>query len=229
MDTILTELMAVADPKYKEFHARLIPTIDKDLVLGVRSPMAQMIAKKYAKADIADAFLSSLPHKYYDENVVHAFMLGRLRCDQAAMKEKIVAFLPYVDNWAVCDGLCAHLKHFFKYPNDVYDFVLECVNSDKVYTKRFGLVCLLSYYIDKEHIKDILSICKGIKSQEYYVNMAVAWLISFCLIKEYDSALPVILEKSLDRWVHNKAIQKACESYQISDEKKTYLRSLKIK
>ena len=145
------------------------------------------------------------------------------------MKEKIVAFLPYVDNWAVCDGLCAHLKNFFKYPNDVYDFVLECVNSDKVYTKRFGLVCLLSYYIDKEHIKDILSICKCIKSQEYYVNMAVAWIISFCLIKEYDSTIPIIEEKSLDRWVHNKAIQKACESYQISDEKKTYLRSLKIK
>ena len=229
MDAVLNELIAVADPKYKDFHSKLIPTVDKDSVLGVRSPQAQSIAKKYANTFVGEEFLNSLPHRYYDENAVHAFMLGRLRCDQATIKEKIVAFLPYVDNWAVCDGLCAHLKSFFKCPNSVYNFVLECVNSNRTYTKRFGLVCLLSYYIDKEHIKDILSICKGIKSQEYYVNMAVAWLISFCLIKEYDSALPVILEKSLDRWVHNKAIQKACESYQISDEKKTYLRSLKIK
>jgi len=229
MNTILNELISLADSKYREFHSKLIPTIDKDLVLGVRSPVAQGIAKKYVNTEIGNIFLNSLPHKYYDENIVHAFMLGKLKCDQEELKEKIVTFLPHVDNWAVCDGLCAHLKRFFKNPNDVYGFVLDCVNSDKLYTQRFGLVCLLSYYIDKDHIGDILEICKSVKSQEYYVNMAVAWLISFCLIKEYDSTLPLLEEKRLDKWVHNKSIQKACESYQVSKENKTYLRSLKIK
>ncbi len=229
MEIILKEITQCADPAYKEFHSKLIPTVDKNSVLGLRSPMAQKIAKKYAHTDTGEAFLSSLPHKYYDENIVHAFILGNLKCDRRELQEKITAFLPYVDNWAVCDGLCAHLKRFFKEPSLVYGFVLECLKCDRPYTVRFGLVCLLSYYIDREHIGDILKICRETKSDAYYVNMAVAWLVSFCLIKEYPSTLPLIEEKSLDRWVHNKSIQKACESYQIDKDKKTYLRSLKIK
>ena len=229
METILKELMELKDPKYKAFHQKLIPTVEGDLVLGVRSPMARKIAKKYANTDTGSAFLNSLPHKYYDENIVHAFMLGNLRCSQEELKEKIIAFLPFVDNWATCDGLCAHLKNFFKKPNAVYDFVLKCTKSEHTYTKRFGLVSLLEYYIDMEHIDKILEICKSIKSDEYYINMAVAWLLSFCLIKEYDSTIALMEEKSLDKWVHNKTIQKSVESYRISEEKKAYLRSLKIK
>ena len=228
METILKELIENADEAYKVFHQKLIPTVDGDLVLGVRAPMAQRIAKKYANTDTGKRFLNSLPHKYYDENIVHAFILGNLMCSQEELKEKIIEFLPYVDNWAVCDGLCAHLKKFFKKPNQVYDFVLACVNSDTVYTKRFGIVALLNYYIDSEHIGDILKLCKDIKSEEYYVNMALAWLISFCLIKEYEKTLPLIEGKSLDKWVHNKSIQKAIESYRIDGAKKEHLRSLKI-
>ena len=227
MDKILKEIKNSAHPAYKEFHSRLIPTVHSDTVLGVRAPMAHKIAKRYANTDFGAQFLLSLPHSYYDENVVHAFMLGHLKCGTSELQSKIEAFLPYVDNWAVCDGLCAHLKHFFKSPKDGYPFVLQCAKSNSTYTARFGLVCLLDYYIDKEHIQDILSLCKSIKSDEYYVNMALAWLISFCLIKEYDSTLPLLSEKSLNKWVHNKAIQKACESYRISNDKKAYLRSLK--
>ena len=229
MEVLLQEIRAHADPVYKEFQSKLIPTVDKNTVLGLRSPMAQKIAKKYANTDTGKAFLAHLPHKYYDENIVHAFMLGCLNCDMTELFRYIKEFLPYVDNWAVCDGLCAHLKKFFKRPDSAYAFVLECVGNGAPYTVRFGLVCLLSYYIDKAHIKDILEICKSIKSDEYYVNMAVAWLISICLVKEYDITAPLLESNALDKWVHNKAIQKALESYQISTDKKTHLRSLKIK
>lgn len=229
MDAILNEIFKNADEKYKSFQSKLIPTIDKGLVLGLRAPYAQRVAKKYASTEDGEKFLSSLPHKYYDENIVHAFMLGNLKVSTATLKARLTEFLPYVDNWAVCDGLVAHLKGFFKEPNDVYDFVISCIKSDEPYTVRFGLVSLLCYYIDKEHISDILKICKSIKSDEYYVNMALAWLISFCLIKEYEISVSLIEAKILDKWVHNKSIQKSCESYQIDENKKTYLRSLKIK
>lgn len=229
METILKEILACADPLYREFHSKLIPTVDKCSVLGLRSPLAHKIAKKFANTDTGDAFLSSLPHKYYDENIVHAFILGNLKCDNRTLEKRITAFLPFVDNWAVCDGLCAHLKNFFKEPSIAYAFVTECVKSNAPYTVRFGIVSLLTYYIDGEHIEDIIKICKSIKSDEYYVNMAIAWLLSFCLIKEYEKTVPLIEEKCLDKWVHNKAIQKSCESYQIDETKKTYLRSLKIK
>ena len=228
MMTILNEITECADPVYKKFQSKLIPTVDRDTVLGLRAPAAHKIAKKYANTDTGEAFLRSLPHRYYDENVVHAFMLGCLKCGAEELKQRVVEFLPHVDNWAVCDGLCAHLKNFFKVPNSVYPFVTECVKSGAPYTVRFGLVCLLDYYIDREHITDILEICKSIKGGEYYVDMAVAWLISICLVKEYDSTLPLLESNALDKWVHNKAIQKSSESYQIDQDKKTYLKSLKI-
>lgn len=229
MNIILNELLNCRDLKYKDFHKRLIPTIDEDTVLGVRSPIAQAIAKKYANTDTGNDFLKNLPHKYYDENAVHAFMLGRLKCDTGSIKSYISDFLPYVDNWAVCDGLCAHLKSFFKNRDEVLPFVLDCLKSDKTYTVRFGLVCLINYYIEGRYIDLVLEIAKSVKSEEYYINMANAWLISFCLIKEYEKALPLIEAKCLDKWVHNKAIQKSIESYRVSDTRKQYLKSLRIK
>ncbi len=229
MNIILNELLDKRDLKYKNFHKRLIPTINEDTILGVRSPIAQTIARKYANTDTGYAFLNSLPHNYYDENMVHAFMLGRLKCDTGAQKSYVSDFLPYVDNWAVCDGLCSHLKNLFKNKDDIYPFVLDCIKSDMPYIVRFGLVCLLNYYIDSHYIDRILEIALSIKSEEYYVNMALAWLISFCLIKEYEKALPLIEAKCLDKWVHNKSIQKAIESYRISDTRKQYLKGLRIK
>ena len=229
MDTILNEILENRDLEYREFHKKLIPNIEEGKILGLRSAIAHTIAKKYANTSAGEDFLHSLPHRYYDENIVHAFMLGRIKKDKGAIKDLITEFLPYVDNWAVCDGLCAHLKSFFKSPEDVYDFVLECVKSKEPYTIRFGLVCLLDYYISDTYIDDILSICKSVKSEEYYVNMAIAWLISFCLIKEYEKTISLIEKRTLDKWVHNKSIQKALESYRVPLDKKDYLRSLKIK
>ena len=229
MDEILKKIKDSADPAYRDFQSKLMPTVDRDTVLGLRAPLAHKIAKMYANTDTGKAFLLSLPHRYYDENIVHAFMLGNLKCTDEELQNHICAFLPYVDNWAVCDGLCAHLKSFFKSPDKAYSFVISCAKGEAPYTVRFGLVCLLNYYIDHAHISDILEICKDIHSEEYYVNMALAWLVSFCVIKEYGSTLPLLESKALDKWVHNKAIQKSCESYQINNDKKTYLRSLKIK
>lgn len=229
MSIILKEIMEKADPAYKEFHKKLIPTVDESTLLGLRSPFAKEIAKKYANTSIGEDFLNSLPHKYYDENVVHAFMLGKLKCDNRSLEKRISEFLPYVDNWGVCDGLCSHLKNFFKKPECEYDFVIQCTKSSLTYTVRFGLVCLLNYYINERYIDEILKIALSVKSEEYYINMALSWLISFCLIKQYEKTLPVIECKGFDKWVHNKSIQKAIESYRISEDKKAHLRSLKIK
>lgn len=229
----MNEIIKNADSNYKEFHKKLLPNIGEDSILGLRSPLAESIAKKYANTKEGEDFLNSLPHNYYDENVVHAFILGKLNCnnenDNKVLQKRIEEFLPYVDNWAVCDGLCSHLKKFFQNPRSVYDFVIECTKSHRVYTVRFGLVSLLNYYIDEQHIYDILKICQSIRSEEYYVNMAISWLISFCLIKEYEKTLPIIEKNCLSKWVHNKSIQKAIESYRIDKDKKDYLRSLKIK
>lgn len=229
MNIILKELFDVRDLRYKDFHKRLIPTINEDTILGVRAPLAQAIAKKYANADTGYAFLKELPHSYYDENIVHAFMLGNLKCEWNTLKSYISDFLPYVDNWAVCDGLISHLKSFFKNKDLAFSFVLDCLKSPLTYTVRFGLVALLNYYIDDTHIHQILEIARDIKSDEYYINMANAWLISFCLIKEYEKTLPLIEGRCLDKWVHNKSIQKAIESYRISNERKDYLKSLRFK
>ena len=228
MGIILDEIIKNADPVYKKFQEKLIPTIAQDTILGLRAPQAQDIARRYANTPEGDEFLHSLPHKYYDENIVHAFMLGKTKRDTQELQSLICNFLPYVDNWAVCDGLCAHLKNFFKNADDVYGFVVDCTKSSQPYVVRFGLVCLLDYYIDSEHISQILDICKSISSQEYYVNMAVAWLVSFCLIKQYEKTVVLIEQKLLPKWVHNKAIQKACESYRIVGEIKNYLRGLKV-
>lgn len=229
MDIILNEIIKTADANYKSFQKKLLPTINEDTILGLRAPNAHKIAKKYAGTAEGEEFLSSLPHKYYDENIVHAFILGASKLSNDAMRDKIIDFLPYVDNWAVCDGLVSHLKRFFSSKEKEYDFVFSCLESEHAYTVRFALVALLTYYINGEYIDRLLSIVKAVKSNEYYINMALAWLVSFMLIKEYEKTLPLIERGELDTWVHNKSIQKACESYQISNEQKSYLKRFKRK
>ena len=229
MNVILDEIIKSSDPKYKSFQEKLIPTICKESVLGLRAPLAQKIAKKYAQTSDGEDFLSSLPHKYYDQNIVHAFMLGLLKRPRAEIRQLIIDFLPFVDNWAVCDGLVSHLKLFFKDKDGEFPFVLSCLKSNHTYTVRFSLVCLLSYYITDEYIDILIDIVTTIKSDEYYINMALAWLVSFMLIKKYEKTLPLIETAVLDTWVNNKSIQKACESHQISREQKTYLKRFKRK
>ena len=227
MNNILNEIINSADSSYAEFTAKLIPTIPCEKILGVRAPMAKKIAKKYAKANDGKAFLVSLPHAYHDEYMVHAYMLGYLSLPFEEMQMHVSALLPYVDNWAVCDSLCAAIKHFFKDKESALDFLLSCVKSDKIYTVRFGLVCLLDYYIDEKHISTLISLVKTVKSEEYYINMALAWLVSIMLIKEYEKTLPLILNGALDAWVHNKSISKFCESLRPSKDQKAYLKTLR--
>ena len=179
------------------------------------------------KTNDGKAFLASLPHAYHDEYMVHAYMLGYLSLPFEEMQMHVSALLPYVDNWAVCDSLCASLKPFFKDRDLAIDFLLSCVKSDKIYTVRFGLVCLLDYYIDEKYISTLISLVKTVKSEEYYINMALAWLVSIMLIKEYEKTLPLILNITLDAWVHNKSISKFCESLRPSKDQKAYLKTLR--
>lgn len=227
MNKILDEIISNKDEGYKAFQSKLLPGIDN--ILGLRGPIAKQIAKKYANTNIGDAFLKDLPHSCYDENLVHGYMLGFLKADANILKSRIVDFLPYVDNWAVCDSMVCGMKSFFKNIDSVAELVFSCLKSDKTYTVRFGIVSLLSYYVNDNYIERILQEALKIKSDEYYVKMAVAWLFSVCLVKQYEKTISIIESKALDKWTHNKGIQKAIESFRITKEQKEYLRTLKIK
>ena len=222
---IENEILSLSEHEYMLFSKKLIP--NQDNILGLRAPHARAIAKKYANTKEGENFLNSLPHKYHDENMVHAYMLGYLRCDYLTLKGYVESFLPYLDNWAVCDSLCASIKKLFKEPTKSYDFLVGLLKSDKTYTVRFSLVCLLDYYINESYIDKLTCIVKEVKRGEYYINMALAWLISIMLVKEYDKTLPLLKGGALDLWVHNKSIQKARESYRLSIKQKEELRSLK--
>ena len=227
MSKILEEIILNKDDGYKDFHSKLVPNVNN--ILGLRGPKAKEIAKKYANTDIGSDFLNSLPHTYYDENLVHGYMLGFLKTDMETLQNHLENFLPYVDNWAVCDSMVCGLKRYFKNIDCVSDFIFSCLNSDKVYTVRFGIVSLLSYYINDSYVDRIFKETLKIKTDEYYIKMAIAWLYSVCLVKEYEKTLPIIENKLLDKWTHNKSIQKAIESFRITKEQKDYLRTLKIK
>ncbi len=227
MNPILCQLFECADEGYKHFTKKLIPTLDLDSIVGVRSSNLKKIAKKYSAMATGTDFLRTLPHRYHDENMVHAYMLGYLRLDSDSLRERLLEFLPYVDNWAVCDTLVSSISSGFE-NGDLYDFLIELINDTHTYKRRFGIVCLI-YFINEKHIDSLVELMPKIKSEEYYVNMAVAWLVSFMLIKEYQRTLPLLKDRRLSTWVHNKSIQKAKESHQISKEIKDYLSTLKIK
>lgn len=224
---ILEEILKNQDEEYRKFHSSLVPSIEN--VLGVRAPILKKIAKQYALTDEGEAFLKKLPHTYYEEYMVHGYMLGFLNEDTRSLRAKIEALLPYMDNWAVVDSTVSNLKNFFKSPCDVYDFVCSLTKSKHTYTCRFGLVSLLNYYVDKEHIDEILKIVTSIKSEEYYIKMAQAWLVSVCIVKEYDKTVKILERNLLDIWTHNKSISKSIESFRVSSEQKNYLKSLRRK
>lgn len=224
MSIILDEIFANQDIAYRDFHSRLVPNV-KNLI-GLRGPVAKKIAKKYANTSTGKEFISTLPHTYYEENLIHGYMLGFLKSD---IERSLTSFLPYVDNWAVCDSMTSNLKRFFKDREGALSIVKSSLASKHTYTIRFGIVALICYYVEPNYIDFVLREALKIKSNEYYINMANAWLISVCLVKQYDKTIKIIEQKALDKWTHNKAIQKAIESYRIDKEAKNYLRSLKIK
>ena len=229
INEIQKALFAKQDLKYKEFQSKLMPTIAADSVIGVRTPDLRAIAKDFAKHPDVEKFLTKLPHKYYDENQVHAFILSLMK-DYDVCVSHIDAFLPFVDNWATCDQM--RPKVFAKAANretllkDVQRWIKAPVN--KVYTVRFGIEMLMSFFLDDDFDSKYLKWVSKIRSEEYYLNMMVAWYFATALAKQYEATLPYIEKRVLDTWTHNKTIQKAIESYRITDEQKAYLKTLKL-
>lgn len=226
--TITDGLFALKDENYRRFHAKLIPDIPIDNIIGVRTPVLRKYAKEVAKLPEANIFLESLPHSYYEENNLHGALLSLLYPkDIIAFMEQLERFLPYVDNWATCDMLSP--KIFKKHLPYVYERVQKWLQSDAVYTIRFGIVTLLGFYLDNAFEPEMLQLVANVRSEEYYVNMAAAWYFSMALVKQYDATLPYIQNRVLEPWTHNKSIQKAIESRRIPQETKAYLRGLKIR
>lgn len=226
MEIITNKLLSMQDIKYRDFNAKLIPNIDVDRIIGVRMPDIRALAKEIKDEEYIDSFLDELPHKYQEENILHGIILSYYK-DIDLLLKKLDIFLTYADNWAVTDIISP--KIFKKYPDKVYEYILKWINSNEEYKIRFGVVSLLQFYLDDNYNKKILMDVKKIKYDSYYVKMAISWFYSFALIKQYDDTVKLFESKKLDKWIHNKSIQKAIESYRISDEKKNYLRSLKIK
>ena len=226
LDEIRNELFKMQDIVYRDFNSKLIPTVDKSLFIGVRTPELRKYAKQLAKREDIEEFLHSLPHKYFDENQLHAFIVSEIK-DFKSCVDKVNEFLPYVDNWATCDQLSP--KVFKKYHKELITYIKEWLESDKVYTVRFGIGMLMEHFLDEDFDIIYTETVSNIRSDEYYVNMMIAWYFATALVKRYESVLPFIENRRLDIWTHNKAIQKAVESYRISTERKTYLKELKVK
>ena len=223
---IQNELFKLKDKTYRDFHAKLMPTIDKELIIGIRTPVLKKFARHIKNTPEADEFLKNLPHKYYEENNLHAFLLEKEKDFDVAIYET-ENFLPYIDNWATCDGFMP--KIFSKSHDLLLPKIKIWIKSDKPYTVRYAMLLLMKLYLDEHFEKEYLDMVASIKSEHYYVKMMQAWYFATALAKQYESAVKYIEGKKLDVWVHNKTIQKAVESYRIDKETKEYLKSLKVK
>ena len=222
-----TELLfELRDEEYANFQAKLTPTVSPELFIGVRVPNVRKLAKLLKDNPDVETFLQELPHKYYDENMLHGLLISEFKDYNKAIKET-GRFLPYVDNWAVCDILSP--KVFKKHKTELIGSIKKWVGSNKTYTKRFGIEMLMSHYLDDDFRAEYLDIVSVIRSKEYYVNMMIAWFFATALAKQWESTISYIENNRLDKWTHNKTIQKAVESYRITDEQKAYLKTLKIK
>ncbi|MFR5263253.1 MAG: DNA alkylation repair protein [Christensenellales bacterium] len=221
---IQKELFALKDISYADFQAKLVPNIPRELFIGVRVPEGRKLAKRLAKEPEASEFLKDLPHKYYDENILHALLISEMR-DYDACIVAIDEFLPYIDNWAVCDILSP--KIFKEHKTSLLEKIKEWSASDETYTCRFGLEMLMSYFLDNDFKPDYLEIPTSVHSDEYYVRMMIAWFFATALAKQWDATIKYIEDNHLDTWTHNKAIQKARESRRIAQKQKEYLKLLK--
>lgn len=221
---IQKRLFELSDEKNADFSAKLTPGIDREKFLGVRIPASRKLAKEIIKENEHKDFLNSLPHKYYDENILHSILISEIKDYDECIKY-IDEFLPYVNNWAVCDTMSP--KAFKNKHERLMNDILRWVDSDQTYTIRFGLKILMAHFLDNDFKNEYLKIPAKIKSDEYYINMMIAWFYATALAKQWDNTIVFIENGVLDKWVHNKAIQKARESYRITAEQKEYLKSMK--
>lgn len=224
--TLSARLFALQDLKYREFHAGLIPGVPVESIIGVRTPEIRKLAKKISGTDEAKKFMQVLPHKYYEENNLHGCLIEGIKEYDCCVAE-LNRFLPYVDNWATCDLI--RPKAFQKNTALLLADIKRWLSSDHAYTVRFGIEMLMKFFLDKEYRTEYSDMVAEVQSTEYYVNMMIAWYFATALAKQYDSVLPYLKERRLDVWTHNKTIQKAVESYRITDAQKAELRVLKIK
>ncbi|MBQ2714730.1 MAG: DNA alkylation repair protein [Clostridia bacterium] len=226
MRSIKDELFSKKDEKYKKFTSALLPTVPCDKVIGVRTPILRKFAKELINSGDYENFLRDLPHEYLEENSLHGYILEGISDFNKCVGE-IEKFLPYIDNWATCDTISPQV--FKKHKTKLLEHINEWIKSDRTYTVRFGVCMLMKHFLDTDFEKTVLQKVAEIKSEEYYVNMVIAWFFATALTKQYDSTIIYLENKILSPWVHNKAIQKAIESYRIPKEKKEHLKSLKIK
>ena len=223
---IQKELFSLQDKKYMKFLSKLTPNVPEDTIIGVKIPEIRKLAKKLVKNNEYEDFLKELPHKYYDENLLHGAIISENK-DFENCIELLDIFLPFVDNWAVCDTISP--KIFKKHKKELIEKIKEWSQSDKTYTCRFGVEMLMTHFLDEDFKKEYLEMVANIHSEEYYVKMVVAWFFATALAKQWDYAVIYLENNKLDVWVHNKTIQKARESLRILEDKKGYLKRLKRK
>lgn len=222
--TVKERLFGLADAKYAEFQAKLTPTIDRKTFIGVRVPEVRKLAKEIYRSGQYEEFLQELPHEYYDENMLHGLILSEFK-DYDACVAGVDRFLPFVDNWAVCDIMSP--KCFKRNKDRLISKIVGWSAGDTTYTSRFGMEMLMTHFLDADFRPEYLEIPARVRLEDYYARMMVAWFFATALTKQWDAAIAYIEENRLEPWTHNKTIQKAIESYRIPEEQKAYLRTLK--
>lgn len=218
------QLLGLQDKTYQTFQSKLMPTIAPGRIIGIRTPVLRMFAKQIAGSPDAEQFLRHLPHFYYEENNLHAFLISEMKEFDAAVLS-VDEFLPYIDNWATCDSFKP--RAFKKNIPELYRKCKKWISSKKTYTIRFGIEMIMNYFLDEHFTEESMSLISCVRSDEYYVNMMIAWYFATALAKQYESAVRYLEKNKLDIWTHNKAIQKAVESFRVTDTHKEYLRTLR--
>ena len=224
MTELQRRLFELQDKKYQAFHSKLIPNIEPEHVIGIRTPVLRNFAKAFAKEDGVEAFLQELPHTYYEENNLHMMLIGGIK-DYAKCLYEVKRMLPYIDNWATCDFPVP--KCFAKHKEELLPEIRTFLASGETYTIRYGMGLLMRLYLDDDFQPEYPAMVAAVTSEEYYVNMMIAWYFATALAKQWETCIPYIEERRLSPWVHRKTIQKAVESYRITDEQKAYLKKIR--
>ena len=222
--TVYEKLIACGDERYREFQSKLVPNVPKETILGVRTPDMRRIAKEIRGTEEAEAFLKELPHKYYEENLVHFFLIAMIK-DFDQCVQAVETFLPYVDCWPVCDQSTP--KVFSKNHDKLLPLIQKWIGSEHVYTARFGIRMLMNEFLGEDFRPEYLAWVAGVQGEDYYIRMMVAWYFATALAKQYDASVVYIEQHKLEPWTHRKAIQKAIESFRVTEEHKEYLKTLR--
>ena len=225
MNSLQKQLFELQDLKYRDFHSKLLPGIDKEKIIGIRTPQLRKFAKEFAKTEEEVLFLQELPHTYYEENNLHMMLVSWMKDYGACLKE-VRRFLPYIDNWATCDLPLP--KCFEKHKTELLTEIQSWIMDTHTYTIRYGIGVLMRLYLDEAFSPEFPELVAQVRSEEYYVNMMIAWYMSTALAKQWETIIPYIEQKKLPEWVHRKTIQKAVESYRITPEQKAYLKTFRL-